>query len=477
MNDLNAVQNEAAWLENVTYDELEIGRSASLKRTLTKLDIALFARVSGDINPAHLDEEFARGERFHGVIGHGMWTGALISTVLGTQLPGPGTIYLNQDVKFTRPVRIGDTITVTLSVTDKPDDHKPMVIFDCKGINQADELVMSGQARVLAPTQKIRLPAPSLPDVAIQSHDRFDRLLTRARAHPPMRTAVVHPVKGNVLEAVFEATRDHLIEPVLVGPRLRIEQAAKEAGITIDDWEIIDSEHSHESAAKAVAMAASGDVEAIMKGSLHTDELLSAVVSSPVRLRTERRISHVYVMDVPTYNKSLFITDAAINIAPDLSIKADIVQNAVNLWRVVYGEARLPKVAILAAVETVNPRMPATLDAAALCKMADRGQITGALLDGPLALDNAISPEAVIDKGIVSNVAGEADILVAPDIEAGNMLAKQLSFLGNADAAGIVVGARVPIILTSRADSRQTRLMSCALAVLLAAGRREGRIK
>jgi phosphate acetyltransferase len=477
MNDFTQVSPESGWLENITYEEMQIGQFATLQRTLTKLDIALFARVSGDVNPAHLDEEYALHDRFHGVIGHGMWTAALISTVLGTRLPGPGTVYLNQDVRFTKPVRIGDTVTVKLTVDEKPDDHKPMVIFQCEGVNQNGEVIMQGKARVLAPVEKIRRRAPALPDVALQNHDRFERLLQRARAYPPVRTAVVHPVKANVLEASFEAAREKLIEPVLVGPRQRIEQAAREANIDISAWPLIDTEHSHEAAAEAVKMAASGDVEAIMKGSLHTDELLSAVLSSPVRLRTERRISHVYVMDVPTYPKSLFITDAAINIAPDLAVKADIIQNAINLWHVVYGESRLPKVAILAAVETVNPRMPATLDAAALCKMSDRGQITGGLLDGPLAFDNAISPEAVADKGIISNVAGDADILVAPDIEAGNMLAKQLSFLSNADAAGIVIGARVPIILTSRADSRQTRLMSCALAVLMAAGRREGRFK
>jgi phosphotransacetylase len=247
--------------------------------------------------------------------------------------------------------------------------------------------------------------------------------------------------------------------------------------VDVSRWELVDTEHSHEAARLAARAAAEGHVECMMKGSLHSDELLSAVVDRESGLRTERRISHVYVLDVPTYEKSLFITDAAINIAPDLAAKVDIIQNAINLWRVVYGTERPPKVAVLAAVETINPRMPATLDAAALCKMAQRGQITGGLLDGPLAFDNAISPQAVADKGIISEVAGNADILVVPDIEAGNMLAKQLTFLSHADAAAIVLGARVPVVLTSRADNRQTRLMSCALSVLMADARRKGQVK
>ncbi|HAZ61651.1 MAG TPA: hypothetical protein DCY89_08770, partial [Gammaproteobacteria bacterium] len=280
-----------------------------------------------------------------------------------------------------------------------------------------------------------------------------------------------------VIEACDEALRERLIEPVLFGPRARIQAAADKADVDISQWELVDTEHSHQAAMLAARAAADGHVESLMKGSLHSDELLSAVVDRESGLRTERRISHVYVLDVPTYDKSLFITDAAINIAPDLAAKTDIIQNAINLWRVVYGTERPPKVAVLAAVETINSRMPATLDAAALCKMAQRGQITGGLLDGPLAFDNAISPQAVADKGIVSEVAGSADILMVPDIEAGNMLAKQLTFLSHADAAALVLGARVPIVLTSRADNRHTRLMSCALAVLMADARRRGQVK
>lgn len=304
-----------------------------------------------------------------------------------------------------------------------------------------------------------------------------DAILEKCRALAPVKTAIVHPSKANVIEAVDEAVRAGLIDPILIGPRAKTEAAATEAGVSISSWRIVETEHSHAAAEKAAELAAGKHVDAIMKGSLHTDELLGAIVGASSGLRTARRISHAYVMSIATYPKPFIITDAAVNILPDLAVKADIVQNAVDLWHVVFGDTLPAKVAILAAVETVNPKMPATLDAAALCKMTDRGQITGCLMDGPLAFDNAISVEAAEEKGIVSVVAGNADILVVPDIEAGNMLAKQLTFLGGAEAAGIVLGARVPVILTSRADSERARLLSCALAVLLVEGHRKGLIR
>jgi phosphate acetyltransferase len=307
--------------------------------------------------------------------------------------------------------------------------------------------------------------------------DHYRYILDLCGTLPPVSTAVVHPVKSNVIEAVADAVREGLITPTLVGPRARVEAAAAECGVDLEGYAIVDTEHSHAAAAKAAELAASGSVQAIMKGSLHTDELLSAIVHTESGLRTERRISHAFLMSIPSYPKPFIITDAAVNIVPDLATKADIVQNAVTLWRVVFGFDKRPKVAVLAAVETVNAKMQATLDAAALCKMADRGQITDAVIDGPLAFDNAVSAAAAEEKGIVSSVAGDADILVVPDIEAGNMLAKQLIFLGGADSAGIVLGARVPVILTSRADNLRARLLSCALAVLMAAARQKGRIK
>ena len=300
---------------------------------------------------------------------------------------------------------------------------------------------------------------------------KYEQLLERCSNLDAVPTAVVHPCEASALEGAVEAAAEGLIRPVLVGPEKRINGVADDAGIVLGGIEIVDTHHSHESAAQAVQLVQSGAAELLMKGSLHTDELLGAVVSRASGLRTERRISHVFVMDVPNYHKVLIVTDAAINIAPTLEDKVDICQNAIDLANLIGPES--PKVAILAAVESVTSRMPATIDAAALCKMAERGQITGATLDGPLAFDNAISKDAARTKGIQSEVAGDPDILLAPDLEAGNILAKQLSFLANADSAGLVLGARVPIILTSRADSVRSRIASCGVAMLAAHARRE----
>lgn len=464
-------------LENITFDELRTGQSAELKRVLTEKDIVLFAAVSGDVNPAHMNPEYAEQSPLQGVIGHGMWSGGLISTVLGTMLPGPGTIYLEQDMRFEKPARIGDEITVRLTVKTKRQGDKPIVTLDCICLNEHGETLVAGTATVLAPTQKIRLENPDIPSAFILPRDHYQDVMDYCRKLGKIKVAVVHPVQANVIEAVMEAVNENLIEPVLIGPEKRIEAACREFGVESKGFSIINTEHSHEAALKASVLAAKGDVDVIMKGSLHTDELLGAIVSSSSGLRTERRISHVYIMNIPTYHKPLFITDAAINIAPTLEEKADICRNAIDLWHVLFGADKEPKVAILSAVETVTSRMPSTLDAAALCKMADRGQIPGADLDGPLAFDNAISKEAAKDKGIISSVAGDADILVVPNIESGNALAKQLIFLGKADAAGIVLGARVPIILTSRADSTRTRLFSCCVAVALSVARKNGKIK
>lgn len=306
--------------------------------------------------------------------------------------------------------------------------------------------------------------------------DCFENAIHSCGAHAPLRTAIVHPVRASDIEVASEAASRKLIEPVLVGPTARIQQAAAEAKIDISKFEIIDAEHSHDAASKSASMAAKGEVASLMKGGLHTDEILHAVILTR-SLMTERRISHAYLMDIPTYHKPLVITDAAVNIAPDLDAKADICQNAINFWRALFGPAQKPKVALLAAVETVNAKMQATLDAAALCKMADRGQIVNGILDGPLAFDNAINKDAAASKGILSEVAGDPDIIIPPNLESCNIMAKQLTFLANARAAGIILGARVPIILTSRADSEQTRLMSCALAVKVAAARQAGEFK
>jgi phosphate acetyltransferase len=313
-----------------------------------------------------------------------------------------------------------------------------------------------------------------MPDRAIptppEPHAKYERLIKAAQAEATMKVAVAHPCDDVSVGSAVEAWRLGLIEPILVGPEARIRDVAARAGLDISAFEIVPAEHSHDSAAKAVELVTTGRVEALMKGSLHTDELMGAVVSRQAGIRTARRISHCFIMDVPRHPDALIITDAAVNIAPTLDDKVDIVQNAIDLAHAM-GVAEV-RVAILSAMETVNAKVPSTIEAAALCKMADRGQITGAVLDGPLALDNAISVEAAAIKQIASPVAGRANILVVPDLEAGNMLAKSLSFLANADAAGIVLGARVPIILTSRADSLLTRLASCAVAVMVAAARR-----
>ena len=459
------------YIENRTYDEIQVGDSASLTRTLKPEDIQLFAVMSGDVNPAHVDPEYAKSSMFHEVIAHGMWGGALISTVLGTQFPGPGTIYIDQTLHFSRPVGVGDTITVTLTATRKF-DHNRHIVFDCVCANQDGQKVIRGTAEVLAPTEKIRRTRIVLPGVAIFDRAaRYQHLLARAKGMESIRMAVAHPCDAESLGGVMTALKANLIVPILVGPAAKIRAVAEEQGFDLGGIEIVDASHSHAAAAQAVALVRAGRAEALMKGSLHTEELMSEIVAPGTGLRTERRISHVFLADVPTYPRPLLITDAAINIDPSLTEKVDIVQNAIDLAHVL--GIPDPKVAILAAIETVNPAMRATTDAAALCKMAERRQITGGVIDGPLAFDNAVSLVAAKTKGILSAVAGRADILLVPDLESGNMLAKQLEYFAGALLAGLVVGASVPIVLTSRADSAESRAASCAIAVLMAHAKRK----
>ena len=316
--------------------------------------------------------------------------------------------------------------------------------------------------------KRVHRAAPAAPER--RGHDKFERLVATAQSLPPVTTAVVHPCDEVSLGSAIEAARLRLIDPILVGPAARIRDVAARAGLDISKFQLVDASHSHDAAAKAVALASAGRAEALMKGSLHTDEIMSAVVSRQAGLRTARRISHCFIMDVPGRPTALIITDAAVNIAPTLEEKIDIVQNAIDLAHIL-GQSDV-RVALLSAMETVNPKLLSTIEAAALCKMADRGQITGAVLDGPLAFDNALSPDAVKIKKIASVVAGQANVLVVPDLESGNMLVKSLFMMAGADGAGIVLGARVPIILTSRADAVLTRLASCAVAVLIAAAHR-----
>jgi len=460
------------FIENKTFDEIKVGDSASLQRTLTPRDIQLFAVMSGDINPAHVDPEYAKASLFHEVIAHGLWGGALISTVLGTLYPGPGTVYIDQALHFSRPVTLGDTITVSVTVKEKF-ERTHHVVFDCQCVNQDGRTVIRGNAEVLAPTEKVRRRRAHLPEVRL--HDpaaRYLHLIAMTKGLPAISMAVVYPCHAESLGGALSAAAAGLIRPILIGPRGKIEEAARGLGADISPYELLHVENAHDAALKAVELARDGKVQALMKGSLHTDAFMGPVVAAGSGLRTDRRVSHVYFMEVPAYPKPLLITDAAINIEPDLQAKRDIVQNAIDL-ALALGIAS-PKVAILAAVETVDAKMRATVDAAALCKMAERGQITGGVLDGPLALDNAVSLIAAKTKGIVSAVAGRADILVVPDLESGNMVAKQLEYLADAAGAGIVVGARVPIVLTSRADPAPVRVASCAIALLLARGANSG---
>ena len=456
--------HRADMLENHPFSEIRVGDGASLVRAVTDRDIQLFAAVSGDVNPAHVDALYAKSTRFHGIIAHGMLGASLISTVLGTRFPGPGTIYLGQSLKFLKPVHVGDTLTVKVTVRSIEAAHHRLVL-STTCINQDGDTVIDGEDEVMAPLEKLQIRRTELPEPLMADKNlRYGRLLAAAARHAPMRMGVVHPCSLDALEGAVDAARLGLIEAVLIGPSARIRGLAADNGIDLTGLVLVDAPHSHASAAQAVAMARAGEVAALMKGSLHTDELLAEVVNAERGLRTSRRMSHVFVLDVPRYPKPLLITDAAINVAPDFAAKIDIVQNAIDLAHAL-GTPR-PKVAILSAVETVTPKLRSAMDAAALAKMADRGQITGALVDGPLAFDNAVSLAAAKTKGIRSEVAGDADILVVPDLESGNMLAKQLEYLGDAQAAGIVLGATVPIVLTSRADSAHSRIASCAIALL-----------
>ncbi len=452
-------------LENRPFDEIKVGDQAKLTRRLTRTDVKTFAVLSGDLNPTHVDDRYARQYGDGKLVAHSMWGGALISSLLGNELPGPGTQYVSQELHFLKPLQAEDTITATVTVREKKAD-RGTVVLDCMCENQRGEVVAWGVAEVRAPTRKIALPRPEVAEVAVQTHDKFAAFVDRVKPLHPVPTAVAHPCSDAAVQAAVEAAKAGIIEPILVGPLDRIREAAAKAGVDLAGLRLVDAAHSHEAAEKAAALVRGGEAAILMKGSLHSDELLGAVVRRESGLRTARRLSHVFFMDVPTYHKPLMVTDAAINIAPTLAEKADICRNAIDLAHAL-GIAR-PKVAILSAVEEINEKIVSTIEAASLCKMADRGQIAGATLDGPLAMDNAISREAAKIKGIVSEVAGDADILVVPDLVSGNILAKQLSFMANADAAGIVLGARVPIVLTSRADSVRARLTSCALAVLLA---------
>jgi phosphate acetyltransferase len=455
-------------IQNRTFDEIKIGDTAVLERTLTEQDIMLFAVMSGDINPAHVDPEYATSSRFREVIGHGMWSAALISTVLGTDFPGPGTIYLGQNLRFRRPVKVGDTITVKVTAKEK-DATKGKVVLDTECVNHDGEVVVSGTAEVIAPKEKVRRSKVYLPTVHFDDKEmRFREIMGRVKARnlAPVTTAIVYPTDADSLAGAAVAAEHGTIVPVLIGTATTIRELAETGNVNIAAFEIHPVTHPREAVAVAIGLARDGKIQGIMKAGVSTEDLIRQVISKTNGLRTERRISHVHALDIPTYPKPLFITDSMINIAPGLAEKREICQNAIDLARWLGIPA--PKVAVLAAVETINPKMPATIEAATLCKMAERGQISGGILDGPLTVDHALSLKAAEYIGIRSAVAGQADILLAPDLESGNMIAKQLSFLADSLSAGIVLGAQVPIALTSRGDDRHSWLASAALVQIVA---------
>jgi phosphotransacetylase/acyl dehydratase len=456
---------DLGFIESKTYDEISVGDTASTEHILTTEDAMAFASISGFHSVLKSDELI---ERAGGVppTGPNMWCASLVSGLFSINTPGPGCTLTNISLSFHNRIHVGDRILVKVEVTAKEDATK-IVTFDCEASNGAAKPIFSGTAQLLAPPTKLRwstLPVPQL--IVNDPYRRYHGLIARATSKPAVRTAIVWPCDEVSLGGALQAFKDRLIVPFLVGSEEKIRSLAASMELDLETIQIVDVDNSRAAALRAVELARKGEVQMLMKGSLHTDELMSAVVSREGGMRTGRRISHVFALDVPSYHKTLFVTDAAVNIQPDLETKIDILQNAIDMMRTL--EIENPKVAILSAVESVNPAIPSTLDAAALCKMVDRGQITGAIVDGPLAFDNAISSEAARIKKIKSPVAGDPDLLMVPNLEAGNILFKELQYLAGALAAGVVVGAKVPIVLTSRADGELARMASCALGVLLA---------
>jgi phosphate acetyltransferase len=453
-------------MRNHTFDEIELGEPVTVERTLSGADVEMLSFAAGLADQLVLDD---RGEPLPVESVQAVGAESLIAHVVNRRMPGPGSTVVEEHFEFAGKLSAGDAVRATVTPVAK-DATTRRVTLECTVAAASGRPVLTGRVIAVAPSARIEQADTEPTEVILRRNDFFAGLIARAARGAPVATAVVHPCDRDSLLGPIEAFRRGLIAPVLVGPEARIRAVAQAEGVDLSALRIVAVEHSHAAADKAVEMARCGEVEALMKGSLHTDELMGAVVSREGGLRTARRISHVFLMDVPAYPRLLLVTDAAVNIAPDVLTKADIVQNAIDLAHVLGIEQ--PRVAVLAAVETVNPVMSATVDAAMLCKMADRGQITGGFIDGPLAFDNAVSEEAARIKKIVSPVAGKADILLVPDLEAGNMVAKQLQYLAGADSAGIVLGARVPIVLTSRADSVRTRLASTAVMKLLAEARR-----
>ena len=446
-------------IENHPFDTLKVGDTAELTRLCTEEALLIFASATGNHNPVHLPDQATGGE----ASASGIYVAAVISAVVGNLLPGPGTITRTQSLIFHAAARAGDELRARVTVTGLNADGT--VTLATEVARTGDEaLILSGEAVVVAPRLKMRFDDREVPGLIVQRHRHFKAMLERARPLPALVTAVVCPDEVDALQGSLLAWRESIITPILIGEGARIRKAAAACGADLSGIEIVEAASDVAAAQAAVDMANAGRVQAIMKGHLHTDVLMRPMLDRARGLRIGRRFTHVFVMDVPGLANPLLVTDAAVNIAPDLATKVDIVQNAIDL--AISLGTPVPRVAILSAVETVNPMIPSSLDAALLSKMAERGQITGGLVDGPLAMDNAIDLAAAREKGLRSPVAGRADILVVPGIDAGNMLAKLLVFLAHAEAAGVVLGAKVPVILSSRSDSAMARLASAAVAAI-----------
>lgn len=449
-------------LVNKTFDELEIGQTESLRRLVTPDDLYVFANVSGNYNPMHLPRLDGDGDGSVESVAPGMYIASLISAVLGTCLPGPGTLYRRQALEFFDRVHAGEEIICKVTVTGKEPDGTIILATDIT-LAESGKLVLRGEAQVYAPKVKFDQDNVDVPRLVVERHRHFEALLDKARPLPSIATAVVCPEEVKSLGGALLAAKESIIAPILIGNAVKIRAAAEELGEDISTFELIEADH-HSAGAIACKLVHEGRAAAVMKGHLHTDDLLRPMLDKQNGLRVGRRFTHVFVMDVPGMRHPVMVTDAAINISPDLETKVDIVQNAIDLAISIGSEE--PLAAVLSAVETINPSIPSSIDAALLSKMADRGQITGGKVDGPLAMDNAVDIGAARTKGLSGDVAGHANILVVPNIDAGNMLAKQLAFISHAEGAGIVLGAKVPVILNSRSDSKMSRLASCAVAAL-----------
>ncbi|MAU51213.1 MAG: enoyl-CoA hydratase [Roseovarius sp.] len=449
--------------ENRPLSQIRVGDSESLNRLVTTDDLYVFATASGNHNPMHLTQDDADHDGRPDAVAPGMFVASLISAVLGMKLPGPGTLYRAQILNFHERAHAGDELITTVTVSAVAPDGQVTLATEVRRKGD-DALIVDGEARVIAPTEKHVWEGIEVPGLVVQRHRHFEALVARARPLPPLVTAVVAPEEEKSLGGAIKAAEESIITPILIGDPAKIAAAAAAIGADLDGFEIIALPDHGAAARRACELVNEGRAGAVMKGHLHTDDLLRPMLDKATGLRIGRRFTHVFVMDVPGQDHPILVTDAAINITPDLATKVDIVQNAIDLALSIGID--VPRVGVLSAVETVNPAIASSVDAALLSKMAERGQITGGLVDGPLAMDNAVDIGAARTKGLTSEVAGRANILVVPGLDAGNMLAKQLAYISHAEGAGLVLGARVPVILNSRSDSAMARLASCAVAAL-----------